>query len=215
MACRCSLVDRPAQHSVSCPCLPQRRQIAAAAACLTIGNGPTGSNSRAQRKSTFCCCRFLASSVSDWTGVRVLWGVSFHVLPQSTPPPPGCHIGFVSSSRLGTRTRGPWSCLSSPPSCVPGLGVRVRPGAEGHGPVSQRGLDGQQPWREEDQRSVCTLTSCGLSGVRRGGVLVNALGFRRVWNLKTRKLKVTARKQSTCWLAATRLPFILPVCPTF
>lgn len=113
---------------------------------------------------------FPASSVSDWTGVRVLWGVSFHVLPQSTPPPPGCHIGFVSSSRLGTQTRGPWSCLSSPPSCVPGLGVRVRPGAEGHGPVSQRGLDGQQPWREEDQRSVCALTSCGLSGGRLCGV---------------------------------------------
>lgn len=83
-----------AQRSVSCPCLPQRRQIAAAAACLTIGNGPTGSNSRAQRKSTFCCCRFLPAACQTGPVYGCCGGVSFHVLPQSTPPPPGCHIGL-------------------------------------------------------------------------------------------------------------------------
>lgn len=90
MACRCSLVDRPAQHSTAQRFLP----LSAAATTDSGGRGVSDNRQRSHRLELaraeevhVLLLSFPASSVSDWAVVRVLWGVSFHVLRPSLPLP--------------------------------------------------------------------------------------------------------------------------------
>lgn len=114
------------QHSVSCPCVPRRWQIVAAASCLTIGNGPTEEVhvllfvvSCFQRvRVDICGCGWVGG------GSRSMSFPSLPFLPSW--PPHGCQISFVSSSRLRTRPGATVMSLVTF-SCMFGPSVHVQP----------------------------------------------------------------------------------------